>query len=81
MVIVFGVTFGVLNAHTVRLDYYFHSSDILLPILLVITLIIGVILGWMALYPSLMRLRFKNMQLRRQLKKYSKAVAKVEAAE
>jgi uncharacterized membrane protein YciS (DUF1049 family) len=81
LVIVFGVSFGVLNHGYVRIDYYFHSSDIRLPILLALTLAIGVLLGWLVLLPTLMSLRFKHMQLRRTVRKYTKNLPKSEVGD
>ena len=70
VVIIFGVTFGLLNARYVRLDYYFPTSEMLLPILLAITLIIGIVLGWLSMSPVLWRARFNNLVLRRRIKKH-----------
>ena len=72
VVIIFGVTFGLLNARYVRLDYYFHTSEMLLPILLAITLIIGIVLGWLSMSPVLWRARFSNLVLRRKIKQHEK---------
>ena len=48
VLLVIGITFAVLNAEPVGLNYYFGSKEIELSIILVITLIIGAILGILA---------------------------------
>lgn len=73
VIAIIGLTFGLLNARYVRLDYYFHTSEMLLPILLVITLAIGVVLGWLSVSPMLWRVRFSNSMLKRRLKKLEKS--------
>lgn len=64
IVIIIGVTFASLNAHTVVVDYYAGNSTLSLPLLLLITLVLGAILGILAMIPIML----KNKQATRRLK-------------
>ena len=48
IVILFGVTFAVLNAENVQLNYYLGSVEMPLSLVLVLTMILGAALGILA---------------------------------
>lgn len=62
---VIGLTFALLNAHSVPIDYYIGSRTIPLPLLLIGVLVLGILLGMIAVLPTLIRLKFEIRRLRR----------------
>lgn len=66
LVIGIGLTFSVMNAEPVSLEYYFGTSDIPLALLLVITLALGALLGVVASLGVILRLKRSNSSLRRE---------------
>lgn len=66
LVIGIGLTFSVMNAEPVSLEYYFGTSDIPLALLLVITLALGALLGVVASLSVILRLKRSNAGLRRE---------------
>ena len=66
-IILFGVSFTVLNADPVKLNYYFGVREISLSLLLAFTLIIGAVLGIIVLLSPLFRLKTENYRLRQKL--------------
>lgn len=68
IIIILGVTFAVLNAELVKLNYYFGSIEISLSLLLVLSLGIGVIIGLLLALKSILKLKRKNYQLRKESK-------------
>lgn len=72
--ILLGVTFAVLNAGAVTLNYYVGVKQISLSILLVFSIILGVFFGFLAMLFPLIRLKKENFQLRHQVKIIEKEV-------
>ena len=66
LVVGVGLTFSVMNAEPVTLDYYFGSSDIPLALLLVISLALGALLGVIASLGLIVRLKRTASSLRRE---------------
>lgn len=66
LVVGVGLTFSVMNAEPVTLDYYFGSSDIPLALLLVISLALGALLGVIASLGVILRLKRTASGLRRE---------------
>ena len=60
-----GVSFAILNAEPVKVEYYIGSRSVPLSFLLVGVLIIGMILGLLTTLPTLLKLKFENRRLRR----------------
>ncbi len=61
-----GLTFSVMNAESVTLEYYFGSSDVPLALLLALTLTLGALLGVVASLGVILRLKRTNSGLRRE---------------
>lgn len=59
-----GAAFAVMNAETVRLNYYFGVKELPLSVILVAAVGLGAILGVLATLSSSLRLRRENMSLR-----------------
>lgn len=76
---IFGVTFGVLNASLVKIDYYFNTTEVSLALLLALSLAVGVLVGWLALASQLLRLRVRNRALSRQLSQAETALHQARA--
>lgn len=68
LLVLLGVTFAVLNASPVLINYYIGSRSLPLSLLLVVFLICGVLLGLIAGLISYLRVHSKNRQLRQRLK-------------
>jgi len=68
LIIILGLTFAVLNAGTVALNYYFGVVHISLSLLLVMALGLGVLLGLLASLAPIFRLKRKNSKLSHRVK-------------
>lgn len=60
-----GISFAVLNAHSVKVNYYLGSKEIPLSLLLLLSFVLGIIIGLLCLYPRIVRLRLELRRLRR----------------
>jgi len=68
IVIVFGVTFSVLNAQSLNINYYIAQSTVQLPVILLISLVLGAALGVIAMLPIVLRAKNAARKLRNQVK-------------
>lgn len=60
-----GISFAVLNAQPVLVNYYFGTQTIPLSLLLLMVLILGILIGLFSLYPRIVRLKLEVRRLRR----------------
>lgn len=67
IVIVAGLSFAVINAEQVQLNYYFGSRSAPLSLTLVVTLALGAVLGVLASLGVIVRLRRQVARLRKQV--------------
>lgn len=67
IILFFGISFAILNAKVVVMDYYFGVANLPLSLLLGITLIIGAIIGWLVGLGMLLKARATQHHLRKQL--------------
>ncbi len=67
-IVVFGVSFSMLNPEKVSIHYYIGTIAIPLPLLLAVTLGVGILLGGMGMFFSWIRLKRANIALKHQLK-------------
>lgn len=72
LIIILGLTFAVLNAEPVTLNYYFGTGKISLSLLLVLCLGVGAVLGLLVASVPLIRLKKNNYQLKSQIKRAEK---------
>jgi len=59
------ISFAILNATPVRVDYYIGTQEIPLSLLLVGSFILGILFGVFLLFPTLVRRRLEIRRLRR----------------
>jgi len=71
--IVLGLSFAVLNADPVPLNYYFGYREIPLSMIVVVALATGAVIGVLVSMGILLRQKRQIFQLRRQLKKAEKS--------
>ena len=64
LIMMIGAAVAVMNAETVRLNYYFGVKELPLSVILVAAVGLGAILGVLATLSSSLRLRRENMSLR-----------------
>jgi lipopolysaccharide assembly protein A len=74
ILIILGLTFALLNAQSVTLNYYLGSLNISLSLLLVITIGLGILMGLiLALFPIL-KLKTGNYHLKSHIKQLERAI-------
>jgi len=74
VVLVIAVSFSVINAHDVRLNYYLGELDLPLSFLVVAALILGSILGAMAMVKPILRQKLEIAKLRKEIKVNQKEI-------
>ena len=74
---VLGLSFAVLNAEPVPLNYYFGYREIPLSMIVVLSLAAGAIIGSLVSMGVILRLRQQAARLRKQLKAAEKAADQV----
>lgn len=67
-VVVLGVTFAVLNAGAVEINYYFGARKVSLSLLLAYALGVGMLVGFLASLSSLIRLKKDNVKQKKTIK-------------
>jgi len=72
LVIALGISFAILNAKSVPLNYFFEAREISLALLLAITLAIGALIGLLLSVPSLFRLKRSNRHMKSRIKLFEK---------
>jgi len=72
VLVVFGLSFAVLNAEPVSLNYYFGYRDIPLSMVVVLSLAVGAVIGLLAGMGMILRLRQQVGGLRRKLQSAEK---------
>jgi len=73
--IVLGLSFAVLNADPVPLNYYFGYREIPLSMIVVVALATGAVIGVLVSMGILLRQKQQMFRLRRQLKQAEKSAA------
>ena len=79
LLLILGVSFAILNAEAVQINYYVATRHMPLSLLMVICFGIGVLLGLAVLFLKVVRLRIDNRLLRRQLNKLKQEIAAIRA--
>lgn len=74
IVIIFGVTFSVLNAENIQLNYYLGSVELPLSLLLVIAMIFGAMLGIFASMSLIIGSRRSAHKLKRSVEVAEKEI-------
>lgn len=68
IVLICGLFFGLLNAESVRIDYYFGARELPLSLILVITLLVGAVCGVLAAFGLIFRKSREIARLRKEIK-------------
>lgn len=79
IVVLLGVSFSVLNAQPVTLDYYFAKGDIPLSIVVVASLSMGVLLGMASSLLVLYKVRRELARTRKKLQLKEKEINNLRA--
>ena len=77
IIILFGVTFALLNGHNVDIKYYLGETSMPLSLLLALTLVFGMIFGLGINLFSLIRLKFENKGLSKKIKQNEEEISKL----
>ncbi len=75
VLIVLGLSFAVLNADPVPLNYYFGYREIPLSMIVVVALATGAVIGVLVSMGILLRQKQQAFRLRRQLKQAEKSAS------
>ncbi len=67
LLVILGLSFAVLNADPVKLNYYFGFADIPLSLIMVGALAAGALLGVLASLTVIVRYKARAVQLKRRL--------------
>ncbi len=67
ILVVFGLSFAILNAEPVSLNYYFGYRDIPLSLVVVLSLAVGAVIGVLVSMGMILRLKQQLGGLRRKL--------------
>lgn len=77
IILLLGISFAVLNAQLVSINYYLGASKLPLSLLLVIVLGIGAVLGWITGVFVWLRLKVENTKLTHRIKVVEKEVSQL----
>lgn len=72
VLVVLGLSFAVLNAQSVSLNYYFGYRDIPLSMVVVLSLAAGAVIGVLVSAGLILRMKAQTRQLRRKLRNAEK---------
>lgn len=79
LIILIGITFATLNSEIVTINYYLGQREMPLSLLLVAVFVGGCIMGMIVTGLLLIRAKFQNHSLRKQLKLAEKEVENLRA--
>lgn len=72
VLVVLGLSFAVLNAQSVSLNYYFGYRDIPLSMIVVLSLAAGAVIGVLVSAGLILQMKAQTRQLRRKLRNAEK---------
>lgn len=72
VLVVLGLSFAVLNAQSVSLNYYFGYRDIPLSMVVVLSIAVGAVIGVLVSAGLILRMKAQTRQLRRKLRNAEK---------
>lgn len=76
-IILFGVTFALLNGHSVDIKYYLGETNMPLSLLLAIALVLGIFVGLGVNLISIIKLKFENSGLNKKIKQNQEEISKL----
>lgn len=71
IIVVIGISFAILNASPVTVDYYAAKTTLPLSIVIFVAFVLGVIVGILVMLPKWLSARFSVRRLRKQIKQQS----------
>lgn len=81
ILIFLGITFSILNATPVALNYYVGTTHISLSLLLVLTLGAGILIGFVVSLPPLLRAKRKIYRLKNRVKQVEQELVTTKISE
>ena len=75
LVVLSTLSFSVVNAHSVALNYFLGTVELPLAVLLALAVSAGTFVGMAVMYARILRLRMELMQVRRSVRVAEKEVA------
>ena len=79
LIMLFGITFAVLNANQVAFNYYFAIKQISLALLLVFSFGIGILIGFIFTAVSILKAKAESRRLKSRLKVAEKEIENLRA--
>lgn len=76
VLILFGLTFALLNASPVKLNYYLGTATLSLSLLLIITVGLGILIGFIFSLIPILKLKKKNYHLKNRVKQLEQNIVK-----
>jgi len=77
IIILFGVTFALLNGQSVEIKYYLGQATLPLSLLLALTLVFGMVLGLGLNLFSIIKLKLENSSLSKKVKQNEQEISKL----
>lgn len=74
IILIIGISFAILNASPVTVDYYAAKTTLPLSIVIFGSFVLGIIVGILVMLPKWLSARFSIRRLRKQVKQQSDAV-------
>lgn len=81
ILILFGLSFALLNARPVNLNYYIGSVDISLSLLLILTVGLGILIGLIVCIGPILKLKTKNHQLKTRVRQLEQEIVTIRVPE
>ena len=79
VVLVFGLTFGIMNAESVQIDYYFGIGQMPLSLILVIAFVVGALFAAVINVGMILKLKRQIFKLRKEVRVTEKEVRNLRA--
>ncbi|MBA2655088.1 MAG: LapA family protein [Gammaproteobacteria bacterium] len=74
ILVIFGLTFALLNASPVQLNYYIGTTSLSLSLLLILTVGLGIVIGLIACIGPILKQKRKNYHLRQRVKQLEQQI-------
>lgn len=78
-IVIFGVSFAVLNSESVTINYYFNQNTLPLSLLLVLVFALGCLIGMIVGFWLLIKAKISNHRLRQRLNLAEKEIENLRA--
>lgn len=81
ILIFFGITFALLNATPVKLNYYIGTASLSLSLLLIIAVGFGILIGFIVALGAILKLKKKNYHLKNRVQQLEKEIVSLKLPE